>query len=96
MRLKSLRSLTHALFLRFFRLLTCREIEALTYDFLDGNLEAKLARRIERHLRACGPCHKFMNSYRKTKELGRHLERPPLDPAFKREMLKFLLSERLR
>lgn len=95
MRLKSLNSLMHSLLLRLFRVLTCREVEELSYDFLDGHLERKLSVRIGRHLRVCPPCRRFMNSYRKTKELGRHLDRPPLDPAFKKEILKFLLNERL-
>ncbi len=91
-----LNSLLHSVLLRLFRLLTCREVEQLSYDFLDGNLDRKLARRIDRHLLSCPRCHRFMNSYRKTKELGKNLPVPPLDPKFKDEMLAFLLRERLR
>jgi anti-sigma factor RsiW len=86
----------HGVLLRLFRLLTCREVEELSYDFLEGKLDPALSRRLKRHLAACPRCGRFMNSYRKTAELGPRMPRPALDPAFKQEMLKFLLAERLR
>jgi anti-sigma factor RsiW len=94
-----LNSLMHGVLLRLFRLLTCREVVELSYDFLEGRLDPGLSRRLDRHLAACPRCGRFMKSYQRTKELGRVLkdgERQPLDPVFKREMLKFLLAERLR
>lgn len=97
--MRRLNSLMHGVLLRLFRLLTCREVVELSYDFLEGRLDPGMSRRLERHLAACPRCGRFMKSYKKTKELGRVLrgaERLPLDPVFKQEMLKFLLAERLR
>ncbi len=97
--MRRLNALMHGLLLRLFRLLTCREVEELSYDFLEDRLDPSLTRRLRRHLAACPRCGRFMKSYKRTKELGCVLkdgERPPLDPAFKQEMLKFLLAERLR
>jgi putative zinc finger protein len=90
-----LNSLMHSVMLRLFRLLTCREVERLSYDFLEGALDPRMARRIDRHLAACRVCQRFINSYRKTKEIGRVLPRPSLDPRFKKEILSFLIKERL-
>jgi anti-sigma factor RsiW len=94
--MRRLNSLVHGVLLRLFRLLTCREVEELSYDFLDGKLDPALSRRLKRHLAACPRCGRFMKTYQKTRELGPALQRPALDPVFQREMLAFLLAERLR
>ncbi len=91
-----LNSLMHASLLRLFRVYTCEEVERFSYDFLNGDLDAKVLKRIRRHLASCPRCLKFMNSYQKTRELGRNLPPPPLDAKFKEEMLKFMLAQRSR
>jgi hypothetical protein len=93
--MRRLNSLIHGVLLRLFRLLTCREVEQLSYDFLEDRLDPALSRRLRRHLAACPRCGRFMKSYQKVRELGPRMPRPALDPAFKGELLKFLLQERL-
>lgn len=71
---------------------TCEELDHLSYDFLDGNLDPKVEQAIEKHMRLCPPCIHFMDSYRKTKEMGAEQEVPPIDPAFKTHLKKMFES----
>lgn len=73
---------------------TCEEVEKFAYDFLEGLLDPKMARRVERHLKACKNCKRFILSYRKTRELGRSLSAPPLDPEFKERIFQFLWNQK--
>jgi hypothetical protein len=75
------------------RLRTCREVERFAYDFLEGNLDPKMNRQVERHLKTCKNCGKFIVSYRKTRELGRVSPRPSLDPEFKERIFEFLVKK---
>lgn len=74
------------------RLRTCWEVEQFAYDFLEGFLDPKTTRQVERHLKACKNCQKFIFSYRKTRELGRTVPPPSLDPEFKERIFEFLLN----
>jgi hypothetical protein len=67
---------------------TCAEIEDLAYDFLDGSLDEKLMKAIEKHMKLCPPCIPFIESYRRIKEMGAREESPPLTPDFKQHLKK--------
>lgn len=73
---------------------TCEEVEQFTYDFLEGFLDPKTTRQIERHLKKCKNCQRFITSYRKTAALGKTFERPLLDPEFKERLFQFLAKQR--
>lgn len=75
---------------------TCKQVEEFAYDFLEGALDAKTARKLERHLKACKNCRRFMVAYRKARDLEASAPRPPLDPQFKEEILKFLIKEGMK
>ncbi|MFO1518051.1 MAG: zf-HC2 domain-containing protein [bacterium] len=77
---------------RVLRIPTCEELEAFAYDFLEGKLDPVLEKKVERHLKICVPCQKFMAAYRRARALGSE-ELPPLDPAFKGELLQFLIKK---
>lgn len=72
---------------------TCEEVEALAYDFLDGQLDAKTEKALLRHLKLCPPCVRFMEAYRRTRAAGREEAPPPLDPAFKDHLLELFKKE---
>lgn len=73
---------------------TCEEVEQLAYDYLDGTLDEKTRRTLERHLMPCKNCRRFIESYRKTKAAAAHLQGPPLDPEFKNYLADFLKQRR--
>ena len=89
-----LESLIHGILLRTFQLLTCDQMERLSYDFLEEQLPKYRMAQIHLHLMTCPQCLRFMRSYRKTRALNEHLPRPKLDPQFKESMLQFLMAER--
>ncbi|GJM22945.1 MAG: hypothetical protein DHS20C15_28600 [Planctomycetota bacterium] len=50
---------------------TCREIHDFLMTWLDGELEPAVNERFEHHIAACSCCNNYVDSYRKTVELGR-------------------------
>jgi anti-sigma factor RsiW len=52
--------------------LPCIEVVELVSDYLDGNLDAAMARRVAEHLELCPPCVTYVEQVRETvKALGR-------------------------
>ncbi len=82
------------LMFRMMGLPTCEEVDQFAYDFLDGKLEASLVRAIERHLRFCKSCQKFIASYRLVALQAKPVTPPPLDTEFKERMFEFLRQKR--
>ncbi len=47
-------------------LMTCRQVDALTVDYVDGALRRGPRRRVRLHLRMCPDCRSFLGSYAAT------------------------------
>lgn len=47
-------------------MLTCQEQVDLLGDYLDGTLQPKITRALERHLEGCPECLNFIKTYRAT------------------------------
>lgn len=73
---------------------TCEEVDGFAYDFLDGKLEVRLMQSIERHLRFCKSCQKFITSYRLVAAQVKPATPPPLEAEFKEKMFEFLCQQR--
>ena len=54
-------------------MMTCRECAEILLEFLEGELDAEQAERLQRHLEACAPCVTFIETYRMTITLTRQL-----------------------
>ena len=72
---------------------TCEDLDQFSYDFLEGHLDLKTTRKVERHLKACKNCQKFMVSYRKLRALGKMPLTPSLDSEFKEKMMEYLTKK---
>lgn len=72
---------------------TCEEVDQFSYDFLEGKLDIQTARQVERHLKTCKNCQRFMTSYRKVRALGQSPLTITLDPEFKEKMVEFLAKK---
>lgn len=90
----SLRTKLEKLLFRTLRMPTCEEVEGFSYDFLEGRLDSKTTRKVERHLKMCPHCIRFMEAYRKVRALGSKEEVPPLEAEFKEEIFRFLVKKR--
>ena len=44
----------------------CKDVVRQLHEYLDGELTRETADQIQNHLQQCGPCRKFVESYRKT------------------------------
>lgn len=71
---------------------TCEEVEKFAYDFLEGTLDSPTIKVVERHLKACKNCQRFIAAYRKTAALEKTFQKPSLDPEFKQKLFEFLSS----
>ncbi len=78
---------------RLLGLPVCEEVEALAYDLLEGRLDPKVEKQVLRHLKLCPSCMRFMEAYRRTRQLGRAEPRPELHPAFKEHLLKLFKKQ---
>lgn len=79
---------------RLLRLPTCEEVERFAYDFLDRQLDPAMQRAVERHLKACKNCHRFIAAYRAVADGAKQLPTPPLDPEFTTALREFLRTGR--
>lgn len=50
--------------------MTCQEMVDFLMAYLDGELPGDERERFEVHLRDCPPCEVYLDTYRKTVELG--------------------------
>jgi anti-sigma factor (TIGR02949 family) len=50
---------------------SCREVYELLSDYVDGDLPEATREALSRHLGACPPCERFLNTFRKTRDLCR-------------------------
>lgn len=73
---------------------TCEEVTEFAYGYLEGELDSRLVKQFERHLRACGNCSRFVDSYREVARPERLLGAVPLDPDFERRVAQFLRENR--
>lgn len=90
----SLRTKIDRLLFKVIKVPTCQQLESLCYDFLEKNLEQKMVRAIERHLKICPNCLRFVESYRRMKQLKESFAPPPLDSEFKNKMLEFFIEHK--
>ncbi len=73
-------------------MITCRELVELLIDFVSGELDDDRRLRIEAHLRCCGPCEAYLETYRITIQMTRQLPPVPLPPQLV-ERLRAALEE---
>lgn len=86
----SAKTLAMKMMFRMMGLPTCEEVDQFAYNFLEGQLNPKTTHQVERHLKTCKNCRRFMESYRKIRSLGQSPSSIVLDPEFKEKMLEFL------
>jgi anti-sigma factor RsiW len=58
----------------------CIEVVELVSDYLEGELDAATARRVEAHLALCPPCVTYVEQVRETVRLTGRLPQNGLDP----------------
>lgn len=51
--------------------MTCRELTDFLADYLDGELPDRRREVFEQHLAECSDCRRYLDSYRRTIELGK-------------------------
>jgi anti-sigma factor RsiW len=72
--------------------MTCRDAIDILADYLDATLGAERARDLELHPSGCAPCRAYLNTYRRTAELGREAGRIEM-PEMKRHLREFLAKQ---
>jgi hypothetical protein len=73
-------------------MMTCKELTELLADFINGELPKEHSDLISHHMSQCAPCMHFLESYKVTVKICRHL--PPLDmPPELVERLRAALKE---
>jgi len=73
--------------------MTCQEAIALLADYLEAELGATLVTDLEQHLRTCAPCVAYLNTYRKTRELGASAGRIEMPDEMRVRLHRLLLEQ---
>ncbi|MGH7334173.1 MAG: anti-sigma factor family protein [Candidatus Rokuibacteriota bacterium] len=75
--------------------MTCKDVIAVLAEYLEAELGVTLVSDLEQHLSGCAPCSAYLNTYRKTRELGAQAGRVEM-PDEMRVRLRRLLLEQLQ
>jgi predicted anti-sigma-YlaC factor YlaD len=73
-------------------MITCRQLAELLFDFAAGQLKPEHQKHVEEHLGLCSSCVAYLEGYRLTLQMTRHLRRPSLPPDLARR-LRVLLEQ---
>ncbi len=73
--------------------MNCRELHAVLYEFVDGELAAETKLVIEQHVATCPHCGAYIETYRATVTMTRNLPKPKTVPASMEQRLKKMLSD---
>lgn len=60
--------------------MTCKQCAELLLDFVSGELSPEFCATIREHMEACGPCERFLVTYKTTITLTRQLPNSPMPP----------------
>lgn len=75
----------------------CEEVITFLLAYLNGELPPEKAQEFERHLAACPSCVSYIETYKKTVDLGRAVLAEDLEkePELTEELFKAILDSRL-
>lgn len=59
-------------------MMTCKEIVELLLDYLEGDLPKEYRDLICQHIRLCGPCLHYLETYQLTVQVSRRLPPVPM------------------
>jgi hypothetical protein len=70
----------------------CGRTKKLLYEFVEGELDKDIHRKLEQHLSDCPGCLGYVNSYRRTIVLTHHhcLPETPMPPELKQKLHDFI------
>lgn len=68
----------------------CEQVIGLITDYLNGELDADLHTRFERHLSQCAECLAYVNTCRETLHLARSLPPADVPPGVKQRLLELI------
>ncbi|MFQ5928315.1 MAG: anti-sigma factor family protein [Acidobacteriota bacterium] len=78
-------------------LFNCKECVDLLMDYLEGNLDPEIQKKLDRHFAACPPCVKFLDSYRACSEMAQQLKDQQVQiPLELENRLKAFLKEEIK
>ena len=71
-------------------MISCKQLIAFCFDYLDGALPEDECARFHRHLEQCGDCLTFFETYQRTPEVSREALATQIPPAVKESIRLFL------
>lgn len=75
------------------RMMTCQELVDLLADYLDGALDPRTARDLERHLDGCASCLNFIKTYKATTTWAREVSYGEMPEELKDRLASFLKAK---
>ncbi len=75
------------------RMLTCEELVSLLAEYLEGSLDPKTARELERHLDGCASCLNFLKTYKTTTAWVKEITYEEMPEELKERLASFLKAK---
>jgi predicted anti-sigma-YlaC factor YlaD len=92
----SVKTITMKIMFRMLGIPTCEEMDQFIYDYLEGKLDKETTKSIEKHLRFCVNCKRFISSYRRLVKGTKLIPPPSIEPVFKERMYEFIIKNKER
>lgn len=72
------------------RLYTCKEVNDLLLDYLEGKLSSHVQKEMDYHIGLCQNCVRYIKTYKKTMELTGKLAVKKMPAKLEKTLLRFL------
>jgi len=76
--------------------MNCQEATEFLHEYLDGNLAESVLVEFEIHIKKCGWCTEYLESYRKTVTITRSLGNDPPHIPVPEELVQAILAARMK
>ena len=72
--------------------MTCQDVIEILSDYLEEALGPAAIEQLEHHLRDCGPCVAYLNTFRKSRELAVDASQVAMPPEMRQRLRNFLFE----
>lgn len=73
--------------------MNCKELVDILGDYVDGSMPQALHEELAEHMRKCVSCHAFLESYDRTRLLGREIRPEEMPEEMRRKLRSFVLKK---
>jgi len=70
---------------------SCKEVQEICYEYVEASVDSGQKKRVEKHLKICKPCLRFITSYIAIRTLGKAAHPEKLSDSQKEKLIEGLM-----